>query len=457
MHARYRGLGRVLTAVVLVTLALGGGAVRTPVTATAQVASVAEPTLSAEAAATFDAVAQRAAELRGLTPTGEVEQRVLSPEQLRARMIADLDTTENREATEKSRRLMVALGLLAPDADLYRLELDFRSGVVLGQYDPETKQLFVISGAAALGPRERTTIAHEYTHALQDQNYDLQALMPRRSGNSDRTLAVSALVEGDAMITEQLYQQHALSRAEREEMRRQERTTSGGPDVDSMPLVLREESYFPYTAGPAFIVELLGEDAVREAVQRGTGYGAHVSPLFQNPPTSTAQVLHPEKYRQGIQPVEITLPDLAAALGNGWEALDQDVLGEIDHRILIAQYLDRDTAERAADGWAGDRFALLGRGDQTAVAVSTRWDTLADVREWLAAYREALQARYGASLRVLADAPDRLAWETPDGIQILRADATSTSLAIAPTEQEATRLEQALAGAPLAAASSPGR
>ena len=210
-------------------------------------------------------------------------------------------------------------------------------------------------------------------------------------------------------------------------MRRQERTTSGGPDVDSMPLVLREESYFPYIAGPAFIVELLGEEAVREAAQRGTGYGAHVSPLFQNPPTSTAQVLHPEKYRRAFEPVEITLPDLAAALGNGWEALDQDVLGEIDHRILIAQYLDRDTAEQAADGWAGDRFASLGRGDQTAVAVSTRWDTLADVQEWLAAYSEALQARYGASLRVLRDAPDRIAWEAPDGVQILRADATSTS------------------------------
>jgi hypothetical protein len=151
-----------------------------------------------------------------------------------------------------------------------------------------------------------------------------------------------------------------------------------------------------------------------------------VNRLFENPPQSTAQILHPEKYQAGIAPVAVALPDLAAALGAGWQELDQDVLGEIDHRILIAQYLDRDIAERAADGWAGDRFALLGRGDQTAVAVSTRWDTLADVREWLAAYREALQARYGASLRVLADAPDRIAWETPDGVQILRADATST-------------------------------
>jgi hypothetical protein len=457
MNARFRGLGRLLTAMVLVALVVGGGPWRAPATATAEIVSVAEPTLSAEAAATFDAVALRIAELRGLTPKGEVERRVLSPEQLRARMIADLDTPENLESTERSRRLMVALGLLAPDADLHRIELDFRSGVVLGQYDPEAKQLFVISGAASLGPRERTTFAHEYAHALQDQNYDLRALMPRNTGNSDRTLAVSALVEGDAMITEQLYQQHALSRAEREEMRRREPASSGGPDVDSMPLVLREESYFPYTAGPAFIVELLGEDAVREAIQRGTGYGAQVNRLFQNPPTSTAQVLHPEKYRQGIQPVEITLPDLAGALGNGWEALHQDVLGEIDHRILIAQYLDRGTAERAADGWAGDRFALLGRGDRTAVAVSTRWDTLADAREWLAAYRAAVQARYGASLRVVADAPDRIVWETPDGAQILRADATSTSLAIAPTEQEATRLEQALAGAPLAAAPASGR
>jgi hypothetical protein len=457
MNARFRGHDRLLTAVLLIALTLGGGLGRAPATATAQVASVAEPALSAEAAATFDAVAQHTAALRGLAPTGPVEQRVLSPEQLRARMIDDLDTPENRQSTETSRRLMVALGLLGPDVDLYALELDFRSGVVLGQYDPEAKQLFVISGASALGPRERMTFAHEYTHALQDQNYDLQALMPRRAGNSDRTLAVSALVEGDAMITEQLYQQHALTRAEREEMRRQDRSSAGGLEVDSLPLVLREESYFPYTAGPAFIVELLGEDAVREAVQRGTGYGAHVNRLYQNPPTSTAQVLHPEKYRLGIQPVEITLPDLAAALGDGWQTLDQDVLGEIDHRILIAQYLDREIAEQAADGWAGDRFAVLGRGDQTAVAVSTRWDTGADAGEWLAAYRQALEARYGASLRVLADAPDRTVWGTPDGVQVLRADGTSTSLAIAPTEQTATRLERALAGAPLAAAPATSR
>jgi hypothetical protein len=272
-------------------------------------------------------------------------------------------------------------------------------------------------------------------------------MMPIHSGNSDRTLAVSALVEGDAMISEGLYEQHALSRAEREEKRRAERATVGGVDFDALPLVLREEAYFPYTAGPRFIAAVLGEDTLREAVQHGTGYGPRVNRLFARPPTSSAQILHPEKYLQGIQPIDVSLPNLTGSLGEGWEQLDQDVLGEVDHRILIAQYLDRETAEQAADGWAGDRYALLGRGDQVAVAVSTRWDTAGDPAEWVSAYGAALRARYGDRLAVVTNEPTQKIWQTPDGVQALRAIGTATYLAIAPTVGQAASLEQALADA----------
>src|SRR5262249_37712004 len=149
----------------------------------------------------------------------------------------------------------------------------FRTGVVLGQYDPETKELYVITGADSLGPLERVTFAHEFTHALQDQNYDIRRLMPKDSDNSDRDLAVSSLLEGDALITEELFQNHALARAEREEKRRQERSLGGALNLERLPLVILEETYFPYTEGPRFILSVVGQDAVREALQTGTGYG----------------------------------------------------------------------------------------------------------------------------------------------------------------------------------------
>src|SRR5207253_9797497 len=98
-----------------------------------------------------------------------VPRPALTPDQFRARMVGELDEPDSRESVEKTRRLLVALGLLGPTADLYALELEFRTGVVLGQYDPETKQLYVISGNEAPGQLERVTLAHEFTHALQDQ------------------------------------------------------------------------------------------------------------------------------------------------------------------------------------------------------------------------------------------------------------------------------------------------
>ena len=116
-------------------------------------------------------------------------------------------------------------------------------------------------------------------------------------------LAVSALLEGDALITEELYQTQALTRAEREEKRRQERNLGSGLNLDRLPLVIVEETYFPYTEGPKFLVNVIGQDVLREAMQSGQGYGPAINRIFQNPPKSTSQVIHPEKYLRNVLPI----------------------------------------------------------------------------------------------------------------------------------------------------------
>src|SRR5262249_22491579 len=161
--------------------------------------------------------------------------------------------------------------------------------------------------------------------------------------------------------------------------------------------------------------------------------------IFEHPPTSTAQIIHPKKYLNNVQPIDVQFPDLAAALGAGWQQLEKDVLGEIDHRILIQQFLNRDIADRAADGWAGDAYALLGNGDQVAVVVSSRWDTAADASEWFDAYSQAMRARYGSRLAVVDERPDRVAWRTPDGMQALKRSGTSTVILIASTPDQIAR------------------
>jgi hypothetical protein len=401
-----------------------------------------------EVAVAYDAISRRVSELRGLPLLREVPRTVLTPEQYRQRLLDELNKEDTLQQIENSRRLMVALGLLGPDVDLYQLEVEFRTGVVLGQYDPETKELYVITGRDPLGPMERVTFAHEMVHALQDQHYDIRALMPKHSDNSDRDLAISALLEGDALIMEEIFQQHALTRAEREEKQRQERALGGSLNLDRLPLVVVEETYFPYVAGPRFLVNVIGADALREVLATGVGYGPRVEPLFRNPPRSSAQILHPEKYLQGVEPIPVRFPDLAAALGEGWQQLRKDLLGEIDHRVLIHQYSNRETGERAAQGWAGDAFALLSNGPEVAVAVRSHWDTPGDAAKWYQAYLQLMRARYSNQLQVVEQRADRIAWQTPDGAQVLRLAGTTTDLLIAPSLNQAVALEQALSGAP---------
>src|SRR5205807_2108958 len=244
-------------------------------------------------AASWEGVLSRTAELRGLSPRAEVPRTLLSREQLQQRVVDQLARELVAERLSSNSKLLMALGLLDRGADLRGLLLQFRGGLVLGQYDPETKQLYVVTGASTLGPLERVTAAHEYTHALQDQYFDLLRLRPRNTPDADRSLAVASLVEADASFVGERYANVVLSPAEREERRRQVRELYREVDLGRIPLVVREQSYFPYTEGLRFLRRVLGDDAMRG---EGEGYGPAIDRLFADPPQSTAQVLHPERY-----------------------------------------------------------------------------------------------------------------------------------------------------------------
>ena len=298
-----------------------------------------------DAAASWDGVLADTTRLRGLTPQAEIPRTLLTREQLQARVVEQLGRASTAQRLATNARLLTTLGMLDRGADLRGPLLQFRGELVLGQYDPETKRLYVVTTASTLGPLERVTAAHEYTHALQDQYFDLRRLRPRDPASADRSLAVSALVEADATFMAERYANGVLTAAEREERRRQVRELYRAVDLDRIPLVIREQSYFPYTEGPRFLRQVLGEDTMR-----GNGYGAAVDRLLADPPRATAQILHPERYLRGVAPVDVALGAPAAALGADWRETRQGVLGELDHRLLVQRYLDAAVAARAAEG-----------------------------------------------------------------------------------------------------------
>ncbi|HZS02127.1 MAG TPA: hypothetical protein VFE37_25640 [Chloroflexota bacterium] len=396
---------------------------------------------------TWEGVLGATAELRGHLPRAEVPRTLLTREQLQARVIEQLNRDPAPQRLAASAKLFTALGLLDRGADLRGLVLQFRGNLVLGQYDPETKQLYVVAGASSLGPLERVTAAHEYTHALQDQYFDLQRLRPRNAPDADRSLAMASLVEADASYVGERYANVVLTPAEREERRRQVRELYREVDLDRIPLVVREQSYFPYTEGVRFLRRVLGEEAMRG---EGEGYGPAVDRLFADPPQSTAQILHPERYLRRQAPVPITLDDRTAALGDGWRETRRGVLGELDHRLLLQQYVEAAVAARAAEGWAGGSYALYesDRGE-LAVLVRTRWDDAAEAAEWQDAYALAAQKRYGDALAAEPAPAGQRRWRTPDGALLLGGDAAETVLAMAPTIARAARLAAAPGDPPL--------
>lgn len=258
-----------------------------------------------------------------------------------------------------------------------------------------------------IGLQERVTFAHEFTHALQDQHFDLRALLPKHPENVDRSAAVQALVEGDAVLLQSLWAQQALTRAELQEL-----SNGGGGSASKLadaPLVVRTELLFPYTTGLEFAL----------AVFRRAGGYAGLDEAFRNPPASTEQVIHPEKYFAREAPVPVDLPDLAAALGDGWRRVNGNTLGELYLRILVQQYADAAQAQVAAAGWGGDRWQLLEKDGRSAVVLRTVWDTEQDAREFFTAYGAGLTRRFAGATRV-EDTGTRQALTTPTHATELR-------------------------------------
>lgn len=402
---------------------------------TAAVAAAPAPSAAAADGSAYRQLEAVVARIRGLEPTQEVALRFMSQQELHRYFADAFDREYSPEERQRDQQLLVTLGLLDPSQDLTALMLDLLSEQVIGFYDEETRAMYLIGDVVQPTAASKVTFVHEFTHALQDEHFGLHQLNPPDSDNDDRSAAIQALVEGDATLVMFLYLRNELSPAERREYARSQLAGDSG-SLDRAPLVLREELLFPYQAGLRFV----------QSLERQGGFAA-VDAAFRDPPQSTEQVLHPEKYRAREAPVQVELPDLAAALGGGWRQTVANVLGELDLRILVEQFTDSALAERAAAGWGGDRYALLQSDDgRAAVVVKTVWDTPLDAQEFFDAYQLALRNRYGAATRSVLGGSDRLVI-AGDGFAASTAlRGQEVLIVLAPDESVRTTLAQLIEG-----------
>ena len=348
-------------------------------------------TAAADSIEVYRAIAADIVEIRGLDAPGRIDPEIIDADQVRANLEADFETSNPDAQILLGERVYKALGLLPEDASLKDIYLDLQGSHVIGYYDPAVDELFIVSRSGGLGPIERVTYAHEFTHELQDRAFDLESLgLDEAFDEGDRALAVLGLVEGDAVSAQTTWMLEHLTPAELGAVAAEGSEPEMLEVLARTPAILLETSFFPYQAGATFVSGLLGQG----------GYDA-VNAAFERLPESTEQVLHPDKYDAGEAPIDVELPDdIASRFGTGWSLDAQDTLGELQLRVWLREGGIRgDLARLAVEGWGGDRVGLLGGPDADTVVLATTWDTEDDAVEFRTA---ADDAALGLGLDVLS-------------------------------------------------------
>jgi len=359
-------------------------------------------------------------QIRGLQPLAEPDLRVLDHDSLHAYLADQFQQDYLPSERESDQKELVALGLIKPTDDLVQIQLDLLSDQVVGVYDSDAKSMFVLADPGAFGPSERLTYAHEFDHALQDQHYDLNRIAPKHPDSNDHSLAVHAVIEGDAVMLQTLWAQANLSQ---DDLIQLARGSGGGDDtLARVPLVVRAELLFPYIDGYNF---------VRRTYQQSSNSYAAVNDLLQDPPESTAQVLHPDKYLNHVHPVAVQLASPAAQLGPDWRQVGSGVLGELDTRTLLEQWGSSHTdAVRVAAGWSGDQWQLVEKDGRSAIVLRSTWETPAAASDFFSAYARGLRTRFDSAI-IDESSATRQALTTPVAATDLRVQGSDVLTVIA--------------------------
>ena len=342
----------------------------------------------------------------GLPIRKEVKRKLTSREQV----VSYLTKHMNDEDTQRLRRSELGLkkfGLLPRDFDLEKLLVALLREQVAGYYDPKTKTVNLLDWVPV--EEQEPVMAHELTHALQDQAIGLEKWMkkgekdlveirkdptPADIENDEMDNARQAVVEGQAEavmlqyalapLGKSIVDSHDLVDAMESGM------MNGTPDsavFKDAPIFLKESLTFPYSYGMEFVVKLM---------QQG-GKGKAFADVLRNPPHTTRQIMQPETYISGESIAPMRVPDFKDDF-KGYQKFDIGAMGEFDVAVLIEQYAGKEASKRMYPEWRGGYYyAARPKADAAAplgVLYVSRWSSAQKASEFAAIYAKSLPQRY---------------------------------------------------------------
>lgn len=344
-------------------------------------------------------VLQEMSKILDLPAKAPLHETIRTKDQIRQYLVDEQNKEESPEKRYVDRRTLEAFGLIPKGFPLDSFLLDLLTDQVAGLYDPQSKEFFIASWIAPGDQKE--VMAHELTHALDDQYFHLQKWQKAVRSNDDASLARDAVVEGSAlaaMMDYTLTDMHTSVRELPDIAPFIESSVADQMDKDpnlaKAPSFVRDELLFPYLEGAKFTQRVL----------KATGSWADFQEVFKNPPASTQQILHPDLYFQKVVPERVRLPNLKSVMPQGYVQLDENVVGEFALGEVLKQFLGPGDAELYAPMWRGDQYALFENKEtkQTILVVLLALDSESDARSFFAAYRNALENKDSVKVPVAA-------------------------------------------------------
>src|SRR5215471_13584991 len=349
-----------------------------------------------------------------------VKKAIVGREQVEKYIGEKFENDVDRIRFERSELVLKKFGLLPRNFELHNFLIKLLGEQVAGYYNEKSKTMNLLDWVAL--DMQRPVMAHELTHALQDQSYDLEKISKKEEEiekrglddldalvrNDEESTCRTAVMEGQAMIVLLDYILAPSGRSVQDSpkfvdlMQGRMDKDNESPIFDRAPLLLQEELIFPYREGMTFIKELLVTGGKKMAY---TG-------VLDNMPKTTREILEPKEYLAGRRVPPLLLPDLGF-LKKEYESFDAGAVGEFDVLILLKVYAEDAVAHRLSPDWRGGAYYAAGRrgakpADRNSSAhiglyYISKWASEASAREFAKVYASALPQRYSGVQRAEPD------------------------------------------------------
>jgi len=387
----------------------------------------------------------------------EVKRQLVSRDQVEAYVTEHTSEDEDAKRLRRSELVLKKFGLLPRDFDLGKFLVALLKEQVAGYYDPKTKTVNLLDWLGA--EQQKPVLAHELTHALQDQSFNLDKYMKPADTDLDKKKEITgqdiendemsttrqAVVEGQAMVVLVDYILAPLGQSLKDSPQVVQALKDGmlvgtadAVQFQNAPIYMKEALTFPYRYGIDFIADLLTRGGKDEAF----------AALFRNPPRTTRQIMEPQTYLSGETLAPMHLPNLRQDFKN-YERFDVGAVGEFDVAVLIDQYAGAETSNKLYPHWRGGYYyAVRPKGDPAAplgLLYVSRWSNAERATEFATIYAKALAKRY-VHVRDVAEngktPPGKHTCLTEDGSVVIDAEGDTVLVAESLDEPTTDKLEE---------------